>query len=320
MSAPTRDEFVTRRRSGIGGSDIAAILGLSPWTTQVMLKREKKGELQIDETPAMRRGNVLEPVVAAEYSEHFGVKVVRHNAMLQDGIFIGNIDRLVVPASAKVAAVKGDIRTDKGLEIKTARDSRHWMDGVPDYYQTQVLWYMGLAPTIQSMDVAVKFCDSWENAYFTVNRDDELIAFMREQATEWWQKYIIEDKEPTPQNEADCRILWKKSNPGKVISANAEDMILINAYVEANMEAKAAKEKAEAIKTALVCRFADAEDIVTTDGKTLATYRSTSDSMKTDWEAVAKTIAPNGVVPEEVIAANTINRPGFRRLVIKKQK
>ena len=31
MSELTREEWLARRRSGIGGSDVAAVLGLSPW-------------------------------------------------------------------------------------------------------------------------------------------------------------------------------------------------------------------------------------------------------------------------------------------------
>ena len=37
----TREEWLSARRTGIGGSDIAAILGLSPWRTPLDVYRDK---------------------------------------------------------------------------------------------------------------------------------------------------------------------------------------------------------------------------------------------------------------------------------------
>lgn len=43
MNAPDRSEFLARRMAGIGGSDIAAVLGLSPYKTALQLWMEKTG-------------------------------------------------------------------------------------------------------------------------------------------------------------------------------------------------------------------------------------------------------------------------------------
>ncbi len=41
----TRDEFLAARRRGVGGSDMAVILGISPFSTRLELYLEKRGEI-----------------------------------------------------------------------------------------------------------------------------------------------------------------------------------------------------------------------------------------------------------------------------------
>ena len=58
----TREQFLRERRSGIGGSDVAAILGLSRWKTAYQVWQEKTGRAAIDEgdNERLHFGNVLE--------------------------------------------------------------------------------------------------------------------------------------------------------------------------------------------------------------------------------------------------------------------
>jgi putative phage-type endonuclease len=73
----TRDEWLAARRTGIGGSDIAAILGLSPWRTPLDVYRDKVDGAEQPETEAMRWGRLLEDVIAREYAVRAGVRIQR---------------------------------------------------------------------------------------------------------------------------------------------------------------------------------------------------------------------------------------------------
>jgi putative phage-type endonuclease len=57
------------RKEGIGSSDSAAILGISPYKTPYQLWEEKTGKVKTDETPnyIQGKGNRLEPVARATY-------------------------------------------------------------------------------------------------------------------------------------------------------------------------------------------------------------------------------------------------------------
>lgn len=142
----SRDEWLKYRRLGIGGSDIAAIAGVSPFGNPVSVFLDKIGGGQDkEETEAMYWGNVLESVVADEFKRrHPEVRMQRVNAILMHPEYhwaLANLDRRIhFP--------------DRGwgvLEIKTTNPlfAGKWMDeagedAIPDEYVCQVQWYMGI--------------------------------------------------------------------------------------------------------------------------------------------------------------------------------
>ena len=61
------------RRKGLGGSDIAAILGISKWRTPMDVWVEKMGLVEpSEESYAMMRGRILEDAIAQWYGEFTG--------------------------------------------------------------------------------------------------------------------------------------------------------------------------------------------------------------------------------------------------------
>ena len=102
-----RTAWLAARRTGIGGSDISAILGLSPWRSPVHVWLDKTGQAP-DEPPAnaeaMYWGKTLEDVVAREYAQRTGRRVQRVNAILrhpQHEWMLGNIDRAIVAEGSR---------------------------------------------------------------------------------------------------------------------------------------------------------------------------------------------------------------------------
>lgn len=181
------DEWLALRRRGIGGSDTpVVVLGeRHPFRTPRQLWEEKTGRSpDVEETPAMRRGTVLEPVVADLYREVTGRKLRRVNAVLQHpehDWMLGNVDREIVAA-----------RPDDGpgiLEIKCpglrvfAQCRR---EGIPDYYQLQMQHY--LAVTGRKWGAfAVFSAERWDLLHFDVERDDELIELIVERDAAFWE-------------------------------------------------------------------------------------------------------------------------------------
>lgn len=312
MNTKTREDWLAERRQGIGGSDAAAVLGLSPWATPVTVWLEKTGRSgPKPETPQMKYGNYFEDYVAKLYEEETGRKVTRYNHMVHDGCLLGNFDRLVVPEGKKIASHQLEIRTDTLLECKTS--SREWDGDVPIQYMCQVMHYMGLVPALQHADVAVLFRTSLKFEIFRIERDNEAIAEMQTRLREWWHRHVELGEVPKPTCEADCKALWARSCPGKSVEATASIRQKLFEYNAAKRAADEAAAAADALKDALLADMGDAE--VLTDaatGKPLATWKSSKDSVKTDWEGVARSLNAT----EEQIAAFTSTRPGSRRFLV----
>lgn len=79
VTYPDREAWLAARRGGIGASEAAALLGLSRWTSPLQLWAEKRGLTPPSaETPEMRRGRRLEPLVAEDVAAATGLTVLDH--------------------------------------------------------------------------------------------------------------------------------------------------------------------------------------------------------------------------------------------------
>src|SRR5690606_35289427 len=96
----SREEWLKERKKGIGGSDASVIVGFNPWKSPFELYIEKTSdEVQEIENEATHWGNVLEDVVAEEFSRRTGKKVRRRTQIFKHKEYdwmIVNIDRDVV--------------------------------------------------------------------------------------------------------------------------------------------------------------------------------------------------------------------------------
>ena len=134
----SREEWLRLRKTGIGGSDAGAVLGLNPYSNAMKVFYDKTSE-EIEETDneSARQGRDLENYVAERFVEAIGLKVRRSNYMFRNRehtFMIADVDRLIV----------GE---DAGLECKTcsAYGADKWKDGeVPLHYMIQCYHYMAV--------------------------------------------------------------------------------------------------------------------------------------------------------------------------------
>lgn len=122
-----------QRKTGVGGSDVAVILGLSPWKTPLRLWSEKCGFIEPDPpNEYMEWGHRLEVPVAGKFMhEHPDWKVNLANTTHRvDEILLATPDAYII-----------DDDNQKGvLEIKTASGAE-W-DEVPEHYRLQLQHYL----------------------------------------------------------------------------------------------------------------------------------------------------------------------------------
>ena len=229
-----REDWLAVRKQGIGSSDAAAAVGLNPYKSQLELWLEKTGrdtslpklDPQDEESPAYW-GNILEPIVAAHYSQRSGHRVRRINAVLQHPEpqlkwMLANIDREVIGAP--------EVQI---LECKTAgiNGARLWKEGVPEYVQLQVMHQLAVTGK-QAADVAVLLGGQHLEVH-RIERDESMIARLIDLERLFWD-YVVSDTPPpadgTASAEAALRCLYPEDN-GQTLDFS-QHTELVSTYLE----------------------------------------------------------------------------------------
>lgn len=136
--AANSPEWHALRKSGIGGSDVAAVVGVSKWTSAYALWAQKSGLIADDfsDSEAMEWGRLLEPVIREKFAaKHPDWNVIETDATFRSRDYswmLGNVDGFIDFGNGEWGV----------LEIKTAAYEDDWVNGVPRYYETQVRHYM----------------------------------------------------------------------------------------------------------------------------------------------------------------------------------
>ena len=188
----THDEWLALRRTGIGGSDAGAIMGVSPYKGAFAVWADKQGKLPpIDESEAIRQGRDLEDYVARRFAESSGLRVRHEYSMLRSvehPCMLADIDRRIIGERA-------------GLECKTSRDitmARYRNGEYPMEYYCQCLHYL-----------AVTGWDCWylsvlvygtDLLIYKICRDevmDDIDALIKAEEA-FWGNHIVLDQPPAP--------------------------------------------------------------------------------------------------------------------------
>lgn len=284
MNAPLDPQHIAwleARKQGIGGSDVAAILGLSKYKSPYQLWLDKTNRSEIEDTQSEPAywGNTLEDVVAKEFQKRTGLKVQRVNKTLvhpEYDFARANIDRAVInpEISGNVRLKNGELTTDHILECKTANQylSKLWgddLESVPDYYLTQCQWYMGITQTKKcSLAVLIggqKF-RTYEIAY-----DHELFMMLIEECGKFWHEHVLADVPPPPSTFDDVTHRWSKHDPDTSID-DYELTALIEEYKDLSADIKSADDELKTLKTRIGACIQDKELVLNGD-KRIATFK-----------------------------------------------
>lgn len=188
----TYDEWLELRRTGIGGSDAGAIMGVSPYKGAFSVWADKMGKLPpIEDNEAIRQGRDLEDYVARRFAEASGLRVRHEYSMLRSvehPCMLADIDRRIIGERA-------------GLECKTSRDitmARYRNGEYPMEYYCQCLHYL-----------AVTGWDCWHLAVlvygtdlliFKICRDevlDDIEALIKAEEA-FWDNHVVLNQSPAP--------------------------------------------------------------------------------------------------------------------------
>lgn len=264
-------DFLTTRRQGIGGSDIAAILGVSKFKTALDVYLSKTTEQPEQKGEHLYWGHALENPIIDRFIQDTGANVIRQPEMRRHPDYewaIANADALITNGDT-IEAI---------LEIKTssAFKSREWgaddTDEVPIEYIAQVQWYMWIY-NLQEAYIAALIGGNQYRQYH-IQRDDELIAMLAEKAQAFWQNHVIPRIPPEPQDGADAQKLYPHDN-GDTAEADSDTLTAYAELRELKAQEKELKAQIAAREDLLKIKIGN-YSAMQANGNTLFTWKAQS--------------------------------------------
>ena len=258
----TRAQWLVNRRRGIGGSDVAAIMGLSPYRTPLDVYLDKIGEGadQPDNT-AMKFGRLLEPVLLDLYQQETGQELIP--------VAVSYCH----PQHDWMRASLDGATSTRLVEIKTARSGDAWgeigTDQVPDYYLLQVQHYM-MVTGYTVADIAVLIGGS-DFRIYTVYADTDLQQLLFDKERNFWLR-VLDRIPPDPINTSDLIKRYPKPLESSV-EADPDLLEKIARLSVINEDIKALELISDNLKTDLQMAIGAAEGI-SFCGKPLVTWKA----------------------------------------------
>jgi len=272
-----REEWLRLRKAGIGGSDIAALLGMNRYTSPYELYLDKRGELpDIPRSARLERaaywGNRHEADVAEAFTEITGFRVrriglIRH----QDEPWrLANLDRQVAGCPDGPCA----------LEVKTrsAYKAAEWgesgdPDGVPDAEALQTHWYMSVTG-YRHMHVGALLGGN-DDRYYRVEYDPQIADDVLAMARSFWQQVQDGNAPPVDGSEAVTglmAVLWAGREDAEKVIDREQVAPLLAERARIAARAEELKTAAAEVGNRLALLLGDAEAAVW-DGEVLFTRR-----------------------------------------------
>lgn len=258
-----------RRRLGIGGSDVGAILGINPYKTPYDVWLEKTGrELPADlsDNDAVLAGTLLEDAVAKFYEIREGKKVRRWNGTRFHKTMpwlAGNVDRIV----------EGERRI---LECKTAGEfAKGWgepgTDEVPETYLLQVTHYMGIWGYDEG-DLAV-LTGGQKYSKYTIPFDAELFEEVADHLTRFWFDNVIGDVAPDPSSLIEIERTYRNDN-GEAITADTSIVVALESRDKLKAQHKELGEQIKEQEVAIKGYMGEHAVLLGQRGDKLATWKT----------------------------------------------
>ncbi len=304
------------RSTYLGGADVAAVLGVSPWLSPFMLYQKKVGAFVEEVTPAKQklfdRGHRWEPIVVEMLVDELQargheVEIIARNQRYQDPEFPFLAAEIDLELRVDGEEVNGEAKTVNPFAAKAWGDEDS--DEIPIYYAAQVMHGLMIRPRRRTIIAAVTGFDEKPRMHW-IERDEETIAGIRAREVEFWQR--VQDRNPpNPTDPVDVKWLYQRDG-GTVFEADDELVLLCQQLKDMKADAKGLDGRIELLATQIKARMGTAATLIY-QGRPIATWKNNKDSVKTDWQAIAEALSAT----PELIRAHTTTSASARPFNLK---
>ncbi len=252
---PITPQQLEERRLHVGSSDMAAVLGKSPWQTPTDVYLDKIGKLApLPPTDAMIAGNILEPSILDWFEKVSECGDLQRNVtMAGPGPLASNLDGLIPtckdPVEAKTVAI---------VRPKTPADMEKWgdegSDQIPDYVIIQCHVHM-ICSHSQICHVPVLLAGEGFKL-FHVEFDGTLAAMIEKAARYFWETCVIPQVPPLNGHASLQVVKRMRRTPGLITEI---DPALAQRWTIARAAAKEFKAEADQAQADVLLAMGDAD-------------------------------------------------------------
>jgi len=256
------------RSTYLGGSDVAPILGISPWRTPLDVYLDKiqprKEETDPGRLKVLNRGKRMEPYVIDLLAEETGLEIIRRGERYLDP----DLDFIAAEIDAEAA-------TGENIEIKTVSPfkAREWgeeqSDEIPLHYAAQAMH--GMMVTSREVCVFGVLIGGDDFRVYRIERDDVTIDAIRQKEIEFWSR-IQARQAPEPSTVSDVFRLFGTKDSGLAVEASESLQADVIALKSLKDDAKRLGAQIDLREERIKLHMADAS-ILTMNGKPVLTWK-----------------------------------------------
>ncbi|WP_029001852.1 YqaJ viral recombinase family nuclease [Azohydromonas australica] len=275
---PERD-----RSQWLGGADIAAVLGISPWTTPLQLweAKTRPGAAQVAATGVKRRGvrwegAVAEMLVDELQTRGHAVEIVASNVRYQDA-----------EHAFMAAEIDFEVRLDgekevTNVELKTVHPFKLHLwgvtgsDNLPLHYLAQATWGLGVTRRRHGMVAALFGADELRS--YPVEADAETIGAIRARGLAFWRDHVLRRLPPAPTTLEDLARLFPREGDTPALMADKELTAKVLRLRAVLAEAKARELEAQALEFDVKRAMGDHGELLLASGARAVDWKQRSGS------------------------------------------
>lgn len=258
---PDTPEWLEERRRSIGASEVAAVMGLSPYATPLDVYKSKHGVDRPFDPLLSFVGHESESIIHKWVEQHSGQDV-----RLEHGFMARSDEHPFLHASFD------RVSHDPFLtwQFKTAHQytSHHWDEGIPDDYRVQVQAEMLVAGTHRA--AVVVWIGGREFRLFWEPRDDRFINDHMIPALQKFWDDVQNGIAPPPSTVSELNEI--PVEPGKTLEADETVLEAIERRAVLLSDIREQKAEADALQIAIGQWLGDA-DTITKNDRNVLTYR-----------------------------------------------
>lgn len=258
-----------QRKHGLGATDCAAVMGLSPYRTPYELWLIKTGRQEEDTIlteERLRLRHAHEETISQEYMVRQSCKLKRVNQTVYHKklpFMLCNLDRVVI-GKRKIVECKTSTAFLRQLWGDTGTDE------VPIQYLLQVQHQLACSGYDEADLAALIDVDDYR--IYPMPRNEKVIEKIEEACTRFWEDNVLKDVAPPPSTRGDLKLMYPRNN-GKFIDATAEIMDCLTHLANCKTKIAEHTEYKEEREKQLI-EFIGANDGIMDGDKILATFQA----------------------------------------------